>query len=147
MLAKLFPRRHSHYASLPILGSIMDCFVRFHVHNGYSPIPTRLHVRTAAKVDAVLRQTGCRSLKEVTREKLHACGPPPGRSQDNINIATTPRLLERYLDGGCGPERLASLTANDIEQFVKLEGEGSTVPHYSIGYAFTFVSTVLDHDG
>ena len=173
MLAKLFPRRHCHYASLPIFGSIMEGFVRFHIHNGYSRIPIKLHVRATGKIDAMLRKEGCRSLKEVTREKLHACGPRKGHSQENINMAATLRLLERYLDelealpkleldavegkvreyavwlegmrglaestvsshsqtvrcflqllnDGDGLKSLATLTSNDIEQFVKLTGE------------------------
>jgi site-specific recombinase XerD len=98
MLVELFPRVHQRYTSLPVLGPTMEGFAGFLLRRGYPIGPIRRHLRTAREVDARLRRCRTRSLAEVTRARLRACGPPPGRSQDDEHVASTIRLLEEYLD-------------------------------------------------
>jgi site-specific recombinase XerD len=98
MLVELFPQVHQRYTSLPVLGTTMEDFARFLLERGYPVGPIRRHIRTARKVDAGLRRRGARSFAEVTRARLRACGPPPGRSQDDEHVASTTRVLEAHLD-------------------------------------------------
>lgn len=99
MLAELFPRVHQRYASLPVLGPAMEGFADFLVGRGYPVGPVRRHLRTAREIDARLRTRGTRSIADISRAVLRACGPPIGRSQDDELIASTIRLLEAHLNG------------------------------------------------
>jgi len=98
MLKDVFPKVHGRYSSLPVLGPMLEGFTEFLVSEGYSREPLRRHVRTARCVDEWLQGRGCGAVAEITRDDLHACAPPGGRSQDDINAAAMVRLLERYLD-------------------------------------------------
>ena len=98
MLTEVFPRVHGRYSSLPVLGPTLDGFTEFLTRAGYPRLPLRQHVRTTRRIDERLRQRGCRTLTEITREGLRACAPPVGKSQDDVGAAATVRLLERYLD-------------------------------------------------
>ena len=98
MLKSLFPRVHQRYRSLPILGPTLDAFAEFLVARGFPRLPIYRHIGTALRVDEGLRSQGCRDITDVSRVVLRACGPPPGRSQDDRNLAATVRLLERYFD-------------------------------------------------
>lgn len=98
MLKELFPRVHGRYSSLPVLGPTLDGFAEFLVGEGYSRVPVRHHLRTARRVDGRLQGRGCGAVAEITRDDLHACAPPRGRTQEDINAAAMVRLLERYLD-------------------------------------------------
>jgi len=98
MLKSLFPRVHQRYASLAVLGPTLDAFAEFLVARGFPQLPIRRHVRTALRVDKKLRRQGCRDITQVTRAVLRACGPPPGRSQDDRSLAATVRLLEYFFD-------------------------------------------------
>jgi site-specific recombinase XerD len=99
MLVELFPRVHQRYTSLPVLGPTMEGFGAFLLRRGYPVGPVRRHLRTAREVDARLRRRGTRSIAELTRTRLRACGPPAGRSQDDALVASTIRLLEAHLGG------------------------------------------------
>jgi len=98
MLRDLFPRVHRSYTSLPVLGSTLDGFAQFLVELGYPQLPVLQHVRTARHVDTRLQRRGCRAVAHITRAKLRACAPPAGRSQEDMYVAATVRLLDRYLD-------------------------------------------------
>ncbi len=50
----------------------------------------------ARRADLALRRRGCRSLRDITREALSACLPKHARADPDL--ASTLRLLERYLD-------------------------------------------------
>ncbi len=98
MLEDLFPRAHQRYRSLPILGPTLEAFAEFLVARGYPRLPICRHIRTAVLVDEELRRQGCHGITQVTRAALCACGPPPGRSQDNRSLAATVRILKCYFD-------------------------------------------------
>ena len=93
MLRDLFPRVHRSYTSLPVLGSTLDGFAQFLVELGYPQLPVLQHVRTARHVDTRLQRRGCRAVAHITRAKLRACAPPAGRSQEDMYVAATVRLL------------------------------------------------------
>lgn len=97
MLKQTFPKVHHYYASLPILGSILDGFAKFLVENGYPRRPLRLHLRATRKIDRKLSEHGLRSIKAITRADLRACVPSPSLSYNDIRVASTVRLLERFL--------------------------------------------------
>jgi site-specific recombinase XerD len=77
----------------------MEGFAGFLAGRGYPVGPVRRHIRTAREVDARLRRRGRHSIASLTRATLRACGPPPGRSQDDAPVASTIRLLETHLEG------------------------------------------------
>ena len=99
MLKEVFPKVHSRYLSLPILGATLDGFAEFLVGEGYSRGPVRHHLRTARRIDERLQWRGCRAVAEITRDDLHACAPPGGRSQDEV------RGRNRDVRGGASPWR------------------------------------------
>jgi site-specific recombinase XerD len=96
MLEELFPRVHSRYRSLPILGSTLDGFATWLVQRGYPRRPVCQKLRTARRIERALQQRGVRQLREVSREGLRACAP--ACSQDDRDLAGTVRSLTRYLD-------------------------------------------------
>jgi site-specific recombinase XerD len=96
MLADLFPRVHRRYAALRLLGPSLEGFAQWLFDHGYHRALVRRHLRTARRIDRALRQRACRSLTDITREALHACAPRD--SQDDTDLASTLRTLERYLD-------------------------------------------------
>jgi len=98
MLKELFPRLHRRYSTLPILGPTLEGFAEFLVRAGYPRGPARRHTRTAGHVDRQLQAQGCRLLGDVRREHLRACVPSPGRAFHEVNMASTVRLLERFLE-------------------------------------------------
>lgn len=98
MLGELFPKVHPRYRLLPILGPTLDEFASWLIGRGYRVACARQHLRTARQIDHELWKRGVRALKEMTREDLRACAPPPGRSQDNPYRASTAHSLEQFLE-------------------------------------------------
>ena len=74
----------------------MDAFAKWLLGQGYTRARVRRHVRGARRADLALRRRGCGSLRDITREALSACLPKDTR--DDPDLASTLRLLERYLD-------------------------------------------------
>jgi site-specific recombinase XerD len=99
MLTDLYPRypgvRHR-YASLPVLGPILDGYADWLSQRGYPPDPIRQHVRAARRLDLALRQRGARRARDLTRDQLRACAP--AQSQDDPEIAVLVRCLQQYLE-------------------------------------------------
>lgn len=95
MLTELFRQVHSRYSSLPVLGPILDGFAEWLFQQGYRRALVRRHLRGARHADAALRRRGCVSPRDITREALSACLPK--HAQDDPNLASTLRLLERHL--------------------------------------------------
>jgi hypothetical protein len=96
MLTELLRQVHPRYSSLPILGPILDGFAEWLLRQGYRPALVRRHLRSARRADVALRGRGCGSPRDITREALSACLPK--HVQDDPNLASTLRLLERHLD-------------------------------------------------
>lgn len=96
MLNELFPKAHTRYSSLPILGSIADDFTNWLQAHGYRRGTTRLYVRRLPELDDVFQQHGWAELDHLTRQDLRSCRP--ANSQDNRNLAAVIHALERYLE-------------------------------------------------
>jgi hypothetical protein len=110
MLAALFPRFHSRFSSLPLLGPFVDGFVAWLHSQGYPRLPIRLRVRELPRVDARLRRRGVRSLKELPKSLLASM--TPADSQDDVYLAAVIRSLIRYLSEK-GLLALPRLTASE----------------------------------
>lgn len=95
MLTELFRQVHSRYSSLPVLGPILDGFAEWLFQQGYRRALVRRHLQAARHVDAALQRRGCVSPRDITRNALSACLPK--HAQDDPNLASTLRLLERHL--------------------------------------------------
>ena len=98
MLVDLFPRMHRRFSSLPVLGSALEGFAGFLARKGYPRDAIRRHLTTSVQIDQRLRKRGCSRMARLTRARLKACAPPPGRSQDDLYVASTVRQMESYLD-------------------------------------------------
>lgn len=96
MLTKLFPRAHSHYTSLPILGPHLDGLVRWLDSQGYPPLPIRLRVRASRQLDAQLRCAGVTRLESLSSQNLLAYAPVPARK--DVYRSALVRSLVRYLE-------------------------------------------------
>ncbi|RLA52273.1 MAG: integrase [Gammaproteobacteria bacterium] len=96
MLVELFPKAHTRFSSLPLLGSIADSFTQWLQQQGYRRGSIRQYVRELARLDAMIRLLGTNSLSDISREDLIACRP--ANSQDNRILAGAISTLERYLD-------------------------------------------------
>lgn len=97
MLPSLFPRCHTKFASLPLLGPIADGFDDWLATNGYTRGSRKFSIRMLRHVDAYLRRHVPRvpDVASLTHAKLHTCW------RDLIKVfpagAGTVRTLERYL--------------------------------------------------
>lgn len=96
MLTDFFPRLHSRYSALPIFGPALDGYASWLSVQGYRRGLVRLHVRGSRQLDEELRRRGRRTLREISREDLRGCCPKD--SQEDVLLASTVRLWERYLD-------------------------------------------------
>lgn len=97
MLEELYPQAYRRYSSLPVLGSTLDGFTRFLFQVGYPRKIVRRHIQTAWHVDRQLQEQGCRSFGDVRLEDVRACLPVPVRTSREIDMASTVRLLVRFL--------------------------------------------------
>ena len=115
MLTELFRQVHSRYSSLPVLGPILDGFAEWLFHLGYRRALVRRHLQGAWHADAALQRRGCLSPGHITREALSACLPK--HAEDDPNLASTLRLLERYLDA----EKVLWVTRSSQQQTLLTE--------------------------
>lgn len=95
MLAKIYPRAHARYASLPRLGPHLEGFVEWLSSQGYPPLPIRLRVRAAKQLETLLQRDGVARLEDLSAEELLAYAP--ARSQDDVYRAALVYSLARYL--------------------------------------------------
>jgi integrase/recombinase XerD len=96
MLAELYPRKHSRYSSLPLLGPHLEGFVSWLRSQGYPRLPIRLRVRAAKQFDGLLRRHGVRRLGDLSAKELLSYAPAD--SQDDVYRAALVHSLVRYLE-------------------------------------------------
>jgi integrase/recombinase XerD len=96
MLRTLFPRVHSRFLSLPVLGPIADGFEDWLASNGYRLDSRKYSICMLPNVDADLRRRGVKEVADLTHPLLHDCWR--SRLKTNPTHAGTVRALERYLD-------------------------------------------------
>lgn len=96
MLVQLFPRSHTRFASLPLLGPHLDEFVVWLHDHGHSRLPICRRIRETPRVDKGLRRRGVRRLNELSRVQLLKLAPRD--SEDDVYLAALVRSLTEYLD-------------------------------------------------
>lgn len=149
MLKELFPRAHTHYSTLPLLGPIAEGYARWLLAQDYRRRCVRLYLLTLVRLDQALRQQGHRDIDELTREHLRACRPDD--SQDDRNLAAIVTTLTRYLDeqrllAPSAPEPLnrTQTQVTAYRQFlIEVRGFAASTQNAHVGTATQF----LEHIG
>lgn len=95
MLAEIYPRYHTRYRSLPVLGPYLDGFVKWLRNEGYPTLPIRLRVRATGSLDAELRARGVSDIGQLTSADLLEYGPQHAR--DDVYRSAVLHSLARYL--------------------------------------------------
>ncbi|MBE3100584.1 MAG: tyrosine-type recombinase/integrase [Planctomycetes bacterium] len=114
MLTTLFPRTHTQYSSLPVLGSVLEELCAWLQAGGFPPSAIRRRVVAAPFLDQFLRARQVRSLRECTPAHLRACLPREDRWTPQIAYALGRSLLDYLQERG----ELASRPATPSEQLV-----------------------------
>ncbi len=144
LLTELYPRCHHRYASLPILGSVLEGYAAFLFDLGYPRHRVRQHFRTARRLARRLQKLGVQRADDLTRDRLHACAP--ASSQDDRDLTVLVRLLDRYLEAvgvfdSPQPTKSEAQVATYGTYLEEVRGFApSTVTHHS-----TTVAEFLDH--
>ena len=94
MLKDLFPRVHSRYSSLPVLGSILADYARWLFGGGYPRHRVLMHLRSSVRLDALLCARGVASLDALESGTLMACRPAD--SQVDCELTALVRALYQY---------------------------------------------------
>jgi site-specific recombinase XerD len=135
MLAELYPRKHTRFSSLPLLGPHLEGFVAWLRSQGYPRLPIRLRVRAAKQFDAFLRRHRVRRLSDLSARELLSYAPAD--SQDDVYRAALVHSLVRYLEEQkvLAPARLTpvlELTASYCRQLERVRGlSATTVKHHA----------------
>ena len=91
MLQEIYPRDHTRFSSLPVLGPHAEQFVVWLHAQGYPRLPIRLRIRELPRVDELLRQRGARRIEDLTASQLLCLAPK--NSQDDVYLAAVVRSL------------------------------------------------------
>lgn len=95
MLKDLFPQGYFRYASLPLLGGLMDEFTRWLAEQGYTRGTRRLQIRDTFRIDGYLRRRGVRDVSEITHDHLNACWTWYRRRSPGL--ASAAHVLEHFV--------------------------------------------------
>jgi len=98
MIKDLFPIAFKRYVALPLLGSTLEDFAEFIQGLGYTHRAIRCRMKATPTIDKRLRHLKCHSITKINRAMLLACAPPPGKAKEDVHVAATVKLLERYFD-------------------------------------------------
>jgi site-specific recombinase XerD len=71
MLQSLFPKSHTKFRALPLLGSVADGFSDWLTASGYSPGSQKFAMRALPHADSDLRRRGIRKVADLTRPVLY----------------------------------------------------------------------------
>jgi hypothetical protein len=71
MLQSLFPKAHTKFRALPLLGPVADGFSDWLSANGYSAGSCKFAMRALPHADADLRKRGIRKVADLTRPVLY----------------------------------------------------------------------------
>jgi len=96
MLEELFPRSHSKYRSLALLGPMLDDFGSWLRQCGYTPLTVRAMLKPAPILEKSLRSRRVRQLSDLGDDVLEACWQALRRRRQMLGGVV--RALARYLD-------------------------------------------------
>lgn len=96
MLSDLFPKAYRHYASLPLLGSLVEAYETWSQEQGYPPGTRRDQLHAIVRIDRYLRRRGLRRRSDLTRGDLDACWRCYRRRAPHV--ASSSRILQRFLE-------------------------------------------------
>lgn len=97
MLQDLFPKAHTRYTSLPVLGPCVGEFDDRLSSQGYHRSSRRTLIRLVAGLDRYLRQRGRRHIHDITHADLEACRVWMGRR--HASHAGVVGAFQRFLEG------------------------------------------------
>jgi integrase/recombinase XerD len=97
MLAAMFPRAHTRYESLPLLGGLWEGFCEWLHEQGYPADAIQRRLRVGRKLEDVLRKRRVRSLDRLTAPDLRALVPYPTCSSEQL-VHSLVRSLTEYLE-------------------------------------------------
>ena len=100
MLTSLFPIAHTRYASLPVLGDVLENLCSWLQARGFPPDAIRRRIGAARFLDQRLRRREIRSLHGCTAVDLRACLPRGRRWTAQIAFALGRSLLEYLQERG-----------------------------------------------
>lgn len=95
MLAALFPRFHSRFTSLPLLGPHAEDFAEWLQSQGYPRLPIRLRIRELPRLDDRLRRRGL-GIEGLEGSRLASLAPSD--SQKDVYFTAVVRSFGRFLD-------------------------------------------------
>jgi hypothetical protein len=121
MIAEIFPQGLQRYATLPVLGPLMDGYVDWLRRQQYTWRSTRYELRMAAQVAEYLKRRGVRRIDELAQRHLDACHHRFRRRFPEE--AGSVLVLARFLPE-CGP--LANDVGSAIQDYLK------KVPRYGV---------------
>jgi site-specific recombinase XerD len=94
MLSEYFPRAHSRYTSLPVVGTLVEGFHAWLLASGYRRGPRKQQLAALQRLDGVLRRRGRHRWRDVTARDLEAYWRQ-ARRRDPTDAATV-RNLQRF---------------------------------------------------
>ncbi len=96
MLIDLFPRDHTRFTSLPLLGPHLDDLACWLDGRGLARDSIRGRIRKAPHLATLLQQRDVRSLGLLSRAQLVELAPP--KASDNLCLSSLVRSLATFLD-------------------------------------------------
>ena len=96
MLTSLFPRAHARYASLTLLGPVLEALCQWLHSKGYPQNAIRRRLTGAPLLERWLHRRHIRSLRQCTASQLYSCVPRPRRWTAHMAHALA-RSLAQYL--------------------------------------------------
>src|SRR5262249_1123336 len=114
MLTSLFPRGHARYASLPIVGDVLEQLCSWLHARGFPAHAIRRHLQAAPVLDAHLRRRHIRSLTACSASHLRTCLPRQKRWRSQTAYAFGRSMVACLQARGA----LASDTPTRSEQLV-----------------------------
>jgi integrase/recombinase XerD len=114
MLTSFFPRTHTHYSSLPVLGGLLEPLCTWLQGRGFPPNAIRRRMVVAPFLDQFFRRRQIRSLRECTAARLRSCLPREDRWTPQIAYALGRSLIAYLKDRG----ELSSTPLRPSEQLV-----------------------------
>jgi len=100
MLTSLFPRAHTRYSSLGVLGGVLEKLCSWLQARGYPPSAIRRHIEAAPFLDQFLRRRQIRSLGECTAARLRTSLPRQQRWRPQTAHALGRSLLAYLQERG-----------------------------------------------